>query len=63
MRDYQVPSKISPSDFAHLAYKSCQAGKATTILGVFNKILTFLRELPPRAIAFELFAFLSQKSS
>ncbi len=63
MRAYQAPSNISPEDIAKLAYKSCQAGKAIAIPGFFNKVLAFLGELPPRAIAFEIFAFLSQKTT
>jgi len=62
MRAYQTPRNVSPADIARLAYKSCQAGKATAIPGIFNKILAFLGELPPRAITFEIFAFLSQKT-
>ena len=63
MRAYQTPSNVSPADIAKIAYRNCQAGKATATPGVFNKILSFLGELPPRAIAFEVFAFLSQKTS
>jgi len=63
MRAYQTQNNVSPVDIAKLAYRNCQAGKATAIPGVFNKILAFLGELPPRAIAFEVFAFLSQKTS
>jgi short-subunit dehydrogenase len=63
MRAYRTPSNVTPVDIAKLAYKSCQAGKGTAIPGLFNKILAFLGELPPRVIAFEIFAFLSQKSS
>ncbi len=62
MRAYQAPSNTSPIDIAKLAYKSCQVGKAIATPGIFNKILAFLGELPPRAIAFEIFAFLSQKN-
>lgn len=63
MRVYQTPNNLTPVDIAKLAYKSCQAGKGTAIPGTFNKILAFLGELPPRSIAFEVFAFLSQKTA
>jgi len=63
MRAYQKPSNVTPVAIAKLAYKSCQAGKGTAIPGTFNKILAFLGELPPRTIAFEAFAFLSQKTT
>ncbi len=62
MRAYRNTINVSPTDIARLAYKSCQAGKATAIPGTINKILAFLGELPPRAVAFEIFAFLSQKT-
>lgn len=63
MRAYQAPGGVSVEKIANAAYHACQTGKVSVIPGVFNKILAFLGELHPRAIAFEVFAFLSQKKS
>jgi len=61
MRAYQITGGSSVEKIAAVAYRACQNGKVTVVPGVFNKILAFLGELHPRAVAFEVFAFLSQK--
>ncbi|MCU7931799.1 MAG: SDR family oxidoreductase [Candidatus Thiodiazotropha sp. (ex Codakia rugifera)] len=61
MRAYQTRGGTSVEKIAEAAYSACQAGKVSIIPGMFNKLLAFLGELHPRAIAFEVFAFLSQK--
>ena len=61
MRAYQAPGGASVEKIAKLAYHACQGGKTSVTPGIVNKLLAFLGELPPRAIAFESFAFLSQK--
>ncbi len=62
MRAYQAPGGVPVEQIANVAYHACQHGKVSATPGLFNKILAFLGELPPRGIAFEVFAFLSQKS-
>lgn len=61
MRAYRAPGGVSPEQIARAVYYACQAGKVSVIPGVFNKVLAFLGELHPRGLAFEVFAFLSQK--
>jgi short-subunit dehydrogenase len=61
MRAYQAPGSLSVEQIAALAYRASQKGKTAAIPGLFNRILAFLGELPPRAMAFEVFAFLSQE--
>jgi short-subunit dehydrogenase len=60
MRVYQAPGGVSVEHVAKAAYSACQNGEVSVIPGLFNKVLAFLGELHPRAIAFEVFAFLSQ---
>ncbi len=61
MRAYQAPGGVSVEHIARTAYRACQKGRVSVIPGAFNKLLAFLGELPPRSIAFEVFAFLSQQ--
>ncbi len=62
MRAYRSPGGASAEHTATLAYRASQKGKTVVIPGMLNKVLAFLGELPPRVIAFEVFAFLSQKA-
>ncbi|MCU7796542.1 MAG: SDR family oxidoreductase [Candidatus Thiodiazotropha sp. (ex Myrtea spinifera)] len=61
MRAYQSIDGPSVKEIAKVAYKACQKGEVSVIPGGTNKILAYLGELHPRAIAFEVFAYLSQK--
>ncbi|WP_456449254.1 SDR family NAD(P)-dependent oxidoreductase [Thiolapillus sp.] len=63
MRAYQASGGVSVEAVARTAYRACQKGRTAVVPGLFNKVLAFLGELPPRAIAFEVFAFLSQKTN
>lgn len=63
MRAYRVPGGVSVDQIAKSAYRACQQGKVSVTPGLFNKLLAFLGELHPRFIAFEVFAFLSQKGA
>ncbi len=62
MRAYQVPNNISVEKIAKAAYAAYKNETSSVIPGLFNKILAFIGELHPRAIAFEALAFLSQKA-
>lgn len=59
-RVYRWVPKISPSGVARAGYRAAVAGRTTVVPGLINKILAFLGELPPRAIALIVFAFLSK---
>ncbi|VAW92317.1 3-oxoacyl-[acyl-carrier protein] reductase [hydrothermal vent metagenome] len=61
MRAYRTPHTVSVEKIAQLAYAGYQKGRFSVIPGMFNRLLAVLGELPPRVIAFEVFAFLSQK--
>jgi short-subunit dehydrogenase len=61
MLAYQASAGPSVEQIAKVAYRGLRQGKASTIPGMFNRILAFLGELHPRNIAFEVFALLSRK--
>jgi len=61
MRAYRTPNTVSVEKIAQQAYAGYQKGRFSVIPGMFNWLLVVLGELPPRVIAFEVFAFLSKK--
>ena len=49
----------SAEQVARVGYRATMRGRGTAIPGAFNKVLAFLGELPPRAIAGRAFGALS----
>lgn len=63
VRAYRWIPKLSVSGVARAGYQGALAGRKTVVPGFINKTLAFLGELPPRAIAQTVFAFLSRGTS
>ena len=59
-RAYRWFPQISSAGVARAGYRATMAGRTTVVPGLLNKIIAFLGELPPRAIAAAVFAFLSR---
>ncbi len=57
-RVYRWLPKVAPAAVARSAYRATMAGRAVVVPGLSNKILAFLGELPPRAVAQAVFTFL-----
>ncbi|MEW8505809.1 MAG: SDR family oxidoreductase [Candidatus Thiodiazotropha sp.] len=60
---YRWIPRLSPSKVAAAGVRATLAGRTTAIPGVLNRVLAFLGELPPRAIAQSVFGLLSRSSS
>ncbi len=60
-RAYRWLPKVSAEYVAKTGYRAAVKGRQTAVPGVISKILTFLGELHPRALAQGVFAFLSRE--
>ena len=58
-RVYRWLPAVSVADVAHAGYRAAMSGRRVVVPGLLNKVFAFLGELPPRAIAQQVFAFLS----
>ncbi len=58
-RVYRWLPGVGVAAVARAGYRAAMAGRTVVVPGLLNKVFAFLGELPPRAVAQQVFAFLS----